>query len=80
MRFNYRSAAVLVALIYNRPRGPGTKRGGKKTSVQGRRKCRPQNSPSLLRFSQLLFFFFAPLLERGGMKLLKNANLCFERI
>lgn len=59
MRFNYRSAAVLVALIYNRPRGPGTKRGGKKTSVQGRRECRPQNSPSLLRFSQLLFFFRA---------------------
>lgn len=61
MRFNYRSAAVLVALIYNRPRGPEQR--GKKTSVQGRRENSVLPLP-LLRFGQLLFFFFHTIVLR----------------
>lgn len=68
MRFNYRSAAVLVALIYNRPRGPGTKRGGKKHRSKagvnaGPGKTLDPLSPSFVSVNY--YFFFRAIVRTG---------------
>ena len=77
MRFNYRSAAVLVALIYNRPRGPGTKRGGKKHRSKAGVNAAPKLSlpPS---FQSIIIFFFRAIVRTGWDETFEECESLFR--
>lgn len=77
MRFNYRSAAVLVALIYNRPRGPGTKRGGKKHRSKAGVNAGPKTLlPSFVSVNY--YFFFRAIVRTGWDETFEECESLFR--
>ena len=68
MRFNYRAAAVLVALIYNRPDWSTWKKKKKKIEGKHRSKANVNTQKSIPRFSEQQLLFFAPIVLCAWME------------